>query len=346
MNVLVVTMAFLGDTILTLPLIRLAREADRVDRLSVLTTPIGGEFLRGQGGVDEIIVYDKHGDDRGVGGLLRKARGIRRLGFDAALVVHRSFRSALLIWLAGIPRRIGFDESGGRVFLTDVVRYRARSHEIERAAGLLTPLGASPGGGRVPFRVVVPPGAHESLQGELGRAGVPADGAIVVVAPGSQWPTKRWAPERFAEAAGELASDLEATVVVAGAEADRSAGREVARLLGGGAVDLTGALALGPWIALLDRASVLLTNDSAPVHVAAGLGTPVIAVFGPTVPSQGYAPYTHLSRVMGAELECRPCGSHGARSCPLGTLECMESVTAREVVAEARELLAGAEARA
>lgn len=339
MNVLVVTMAFLGDTILTLPLIRLAREVEGVGRLAVLTTPIGARFLSGQGGIDEIVVHDKRGADRGVGGVLRTARALRGWDFDTALVVHRSFRSALLVRLAGIPRRIGFDESGGRLLLTDAVPYRARPHEIERAASLLGPLGAAPGEGRVPFRVGVPQGADESLDTVLARAGVEAGTPIVAVAPGSQWPTKRWSPDRFAEAVGAISDELRGIVVVTGTEEDREVSDAVARSLGGRAVDLTGSLELELWIALISRARVLLANDSAPAHVAAGAGTPVVAIFGPTVPAQGYAPYTDRARVLGADLDCRPCGRHGAVECPLGTLDCMEGVTVDDATAAARDVL-------
>ncbi len=341
MRVVVIQLAYLGDVILTLPLLRLARQVDGVDWVGAVVRPIGAEFLRGQGVVDEIVVYDKRGADTGTRGTLRMASALRRLRIDAALVVHRSFRTALIVLLSGIPRRIGFDESGGSFLLTRTVPYRARPHEAERAASLVEPLGVSTGPGRVPFEVVVPEGGDASLDLALDAAGLRGDDPIVAVAPGSQWPTKRWGADRFAAAADLIAGDLGAAIAIVGAESDRAESALVADRLGGKAVDLTGRLPLDAWIALIARARVLLANDSAPGHVAAGVGTPVVAVFGPTVPEQGFPPYGDRARVLEAGIDCRPCGSHGGERCPLGTLDCMERIGVPDVVSAAREIMEG-----
>ncbi|MFH1865504.1 MAG: glycosyltransferase family 9 protein, partial [Candidatus Eisenbacteria bacterium] len=113
----------------------------------------------------------------------------------------------------------------------------------------------------------------------------------------------------------------------------------IASAAGPAAVDLTGALPIGQLLALVSGASLVLSNDSALTHIAAGLGVPVVAVFGPTVPAQGYAPYTNRARVVEAALPCRPCGKHGADRCPVGTLDCMRLVTVGDVVSVALELL-------
>ncbi|MBD3348103.1 MAG: glycosyl transferase, partial [Candidatus Eisenbacteria bacterium] len=142
MKCLVIQTAYLGDVILTLPLLKLVGDLGGVRSLAVLTTPTGADFLRGQRVAERIIVYDKRGADRGRAGFSEVVRDVRRCGFGVAVIPHRSFRSALLAVLSLIPERIGFDESGGRLLLTTRVRYRERPHEIERIASLAVPAAA------------------------------------------------------------------------------------------------------------------------------------------------------------------------------------------------------------
>jgi heptosyltransferase-2 len=336
---LVIQTAYLGDVVLTVPLLMILRGSPRVSWLGALLSPPGPELVEGQGIVDEVIAYDKRGGDSGVRGLLRAVREVRRLRPDVALIPHRSFRSALLATLAGVPRRVGFDVSGGRALLTERLSYRTGEHEVERVAGLAVPAGVELPGGRLPFALHPPEGTESRVTAALVERGVRGDGGLIVVAPGSRWATKRWPPGAFARAADELAREIAATTVLVGSGADREVCASVQELMDSVAVDLSGGLPLGRLIALVKRAQLVLSNDSAVAHVAAATGTPVVAIFGPTVPAQGYAPYTDRARVVETELECRPCGPHGSDRCPRGDSVCMESLDASSVVAAALEVL-------
>jgi heptosyltransferase II len=339
MRCLVIQTAFLGDVVLTVPLLRLLRESAVVDRTYVLTAPPGPELLRGQDLADEIIVFDKRGGDRGPLGTVGVASRVRKLGIDAALIPHRSFRSALIAWLAGVPTRVGFDESGGRAFLTEKVPYRARSHEVERIAALASAIGVELPAAPLPFSLKPSDGARSALDAALEGAGINPGTEVIAVAPGSRWRTKQWPAERFAQASSELASMTGARVIIAGSAADRDVSRALATSLKTPGVDLAGSLPIDGLVALAARARLVLSNDSAVAHIAAGVGTPVVVVFGPTVPSQGFAPYTDCRRVLGADLECRPCGRHGGERCRRGDLACMNMVTVEAVVAAAAELI-------
>ena len=341
MRCVVIQTAFLGDAVLTLPLLDLVRRSGRAEWLGVLAAPDGARFLRLQDVADDVISWDKRGGEGGPIGTLAVVRRLREAGADVALVPHRSFRSALLPALAGVPSRVGFDESGGRAFLTRRAPYRARQHEIERIASLAEAVGVPVPDGGVPFSVRVRPDDTERAERFLEAEGVAPGRPVVLVAHGSRWRTKRWPPERFAEAAATLASDLGGVVAIAGAPSDRSSAAAVAGRLASAPVDAVGRLDMGGWLALVRRASILLSNDSATAHVAAGVGTPVVAVFGPTVPGMGYAPYSVRARVVGTDLGCRPCGRHGHDACPLGHFGCMLGVSVDAVVAAARELLTG-----
>ena len=238
-----------------------------------------------------------------------------------------------------MPRRIGFAVSGGRQLLTERIPYQPDDHEIERVASLAGSLGVGIPHGRIPFELKVPEGKRVALAETLSGRGVRGRGHRLVVAPGSRWATKRWLPARFAEAARSLSDSLAADIVVVGAPEETDVGALVSSEAGPAAADLTGALPLGQLLALVSGADLVLSNDSAVTHIAAGLGVPVVTVFGPTVPAQGYAPYTDRARVVEAELSCRPCGRHGSDRCRVGTLDCMELVTVEDVVSAGLELV-------
>jgi heptosyltransferase-2 len=336
---LVIQTAYLGDAILTVPLLNLLARDSKVSELTVLAAPPGAGFLDGQRIADRIVTYDKRGADTGRAGMVRVVREVRELAPDVAVVPHRSFRSALIPLAARVPRRVGFDVSGGASILTERVPYRRGDHEVDRVAALARPLGTELPPGRLPFELRVPEGSDDALAGALAKLDVVVGRPRLVVAPGSRWATKRWLPARFALAARRIADALSADVFVVGSEDDVEEGALVTREAGADSYDLTGAMPIGQLLALTAGSTLVLSNDSAVTHIAAGLGVPVVAVFGPTVPAQGFSPYTDRARVVEAELDCRPCGRHGSDSCPLGTLDCMELVSVDDVVAAALELL-------
>ncbi len=171
------------------------------------------------------------------------------------------------------------------------------------------------------------------VEGALGR-GVP----LVAVAPGSVWATKRW--PFYPELAGALAGD--AVIVVVGGPGDGELARAVvAACPAGRAVDATGRLSLLASAALVGRAALLVTNDSAPQHLASAMGTRTLAIFGPTVPAFGFGPLAPGSETAGvAGLACRPCDRHGPPACPLGHWRCMRDQAPALIVRRARELLA------
>jgi heptosyltransferase-2 len=335
---LVIQTAFLGDVVLTVPLLKLLRDLDSVDRVAAVVRPVGASLLEGQGIVDEIIEYDKGGRDRGPAGFLRVVRAARRTRAGAAIVPHRSFRSALLAVASGARERVGFESSGGRALLTRALPYPPGDHEALRIARLVEAVGGALPGTELSIALTVPDAGRAEADAALADAGVEGAG-IVVLAPGSRWPTKRWPAERFARVANLIRETLDAAVVLSGGEADRAVARDVASLAAGPVSDLTGRLSVAGWIALLARARLLVSNDSAAAHVAAAVDTPVVAVFGPTVPGQGFAPLGARSRVVEAELPCRPCGRHGAERCRRGDLACMRNVRAEDVLAAALGLV-------
>jgi heptosyltransferase-2 len=330
---LVVQTSFLGDMILTTPLLaRLATEG----RVDVVCTPTAGALLANHPAVRDVIVYDKRGKDRGIGGLARLAGTLRAKRYDAAFLAQGSVRSGALTLAARIPERIGFSTSAGRAFYTKRVASREGEHHASRLLSLADRGETVADAERAHPRPSLFPGDGERAAADELLRRVAPDEPIVALAPGSIWATKRW--PYYADLARTLAG--EPRIVVVGSEGDRSLSDEIADATGGRSIDATGRLSLLASAEVIGRARLLVTNDSAPLHLASAMNTPTLAVFGPTVPAFGFGPLADRAAVAEIEgLECRPCDRHGPRRCPLGHWRCMREITAGDVAALARALL-------
>lgn len=328
-NILVVQTAFIGDVILTTPLIRALKEGFPRALLSVLVIPATAEVLEGNPRIDEIIVYDKRGKERGAIDFLKLMARLRRQRFDLAIIPHRSLRSALLAYLARIPERVGFDTSAGSLLLTEKVAYRKGVHEVERNLDLARHLGLEVAGSVL--EVFPGSGDHEFASRFLEQRGVCANDLLIGMSPGSVWATKRWLPERFARVADWLQEENGARVILFGGEGDRKLCQRIRGMMAEKPIIAAGLTSLRQSAALMARCRVFLSNDSAPVHLAVAMGVPVVAIFGATVPAFGFGPYGDGHVVIEKDLDCRPCGVHGGNVCPRGTFECMEAIGAAKV---------------
>jgi heptosyltransferase-2 len=332
---LVVQTSFLGDVVLTTPLLSALRRRLAPRRLAVLVRPEAAPLLDGHPDVDDILLDDKRGRDRGIGGLARSVGRLRGERFELAVSPHRSLRTAVLLAAAGIPRRVGFAESRGAfLYHTRVHRDRSR-HDVERNLALLAPFG--PPVAETP-RLHVPVAADAAARAE--RLLPPGGGPLVGIAPGSVWATKRWSASGFAAVVEGLGRDG-ARCVLLGAPGERPLADAVAAQSGGRATVLAGRTDLATLVAVIDRLALLVANDSAPMHVACARGVPVVAIFCATTPALGYGPWGAAAVVVEADLACRPCGRHGGRRCPRGTEDCMRLVEPTTVLAAARTALAG-----
>ncbi len=335
--------SFLGDMVLTTPLLeRLAGEG----LVHVVATPANAALLANHPAVASVIVFDKRGADHGLGGLRRVAKRLRAVGAQRAYLAQGSSRTAALAWLAGIPERIGFETSGGRVFTTRRVPYDRSLHHAAR----LWQLANAAGDRSAPSSIrpsLYPGGAEHEAVAALLRAHDVQDGeALVALAPGSVWATKRWPSyDRLAAELLESPTLHGARLVVIGAAGDaplaQAIGAAVASTGGAPAIDATGRLSLLGSAALLSRCRGLVSNDSAPLHLASAMNTPTVALFGPTVPSLGFGPLADRRAVVQHDaLPCRPCHAHGPMACPLGHWRCMRDVAPQHVREAAQQLLA------
>jgi heptosyltransferase-2 len=328
-STLVIQTAFLGDVVLTTPL--LSRLAERDGPVDVVTTPAAASLLENHPAVHTVVRYDKHGTQRGWRGLWKVGKLLRGRGYHRVVLPHQSVRSAALALWSGAPERIGFADSPAAISYTRRVRRARGGHEVERLLALAgSPLGMPP---RVSLGLQ--PRDYAAADQWLGAHGVAP--RFAALAPGSIWGTKRW--PYYAE----LAAGLDRTSVIVGGVDDVPLADSIVAAARGRAVSAAGALSLRGSAALIERASVLITNDSAPLHLATAVGTPVVALFGPTVPEFGFGPRGPGDMALGMDdLACRPCSSHGPQTCPLGHHRCMRDLSV-DTVAKAVATLASAE---
>ncbi|RJP25641.1 MAG: lipopolysaccharide heptosyltransferase II [Deltaproteobacteria bacterium] len=328
---------WLGDAVMTTPALRALRTACPRARISLLAKPLVAEMFLHHPDVDEVIVYERPGGHDGVFGRMRMASTLRRRRFDAAILLQNAFDAALLSFLAGIPARAGYATDGRRALLTDPVPLTPdvlARHEVEYYLCLLERLGI-PRPTSPELCVAVTAEERKEMSGRLAGLGIDHGKPFLAINPGATYGSaKRWYPDRFAAVADALSEEWGAEVVVVGSTAETPLAGEIEAAARSGVLNLAGKTTVREMMALLSLCSLLVTNDSGPMHIGAALGVPLVAIFGPT-DWRRTSPWTGRARVVRVDVDCSPCM---LRACDRGH-ECMLGVTAEMVIDAARELL-------
>ncbi len=335
-KILVIQTAFIGDVVLVTPVFHALRRHLPAAPIHAVVIPSAFPILQHNPNIDRILVYDKRKQNGGVSGFLQLARQLYREAYDIVLAPHRSMRTALLVRLSGAPVRIGFDlNNGGRCY-SHRVAYQKSLHEVDRNLSLLQPLGIA--ASRIAPEIFTSEEERQQVSQLLN--GSRAQHPLVALAPGSVWPTKRWPETHFIALAQALVGAGYSLCLLGGPQ-DHDLCARIAAACPGNAVNTAGLLSLPASTELIRQCRLLVSNDSAPLHLASAAGTPTLALFGPTVPKFGFAPYRSNSAVLGLELSCRPCSIHGGRRCPIHTHACLRDLAAETVFAKAITLMNG-----
>lgn len=327
-RILIIQTAFIGDVILCTPLVRNLRKIFPDSFLSFLLIPETKNVLENNPHLDEILVYDKRKKE-GISGFLQMLSRIRKGEFDLAVIPHRSMRSALLAYLSGIPERIGFDRSAGSFLFTRKEGYPTETHEVDRNLSLLSSISAESADASP--ELFPSPEDFSYVRQLLLDSGIREQDRIVGIAPGSVWATKRWLPERFAEVSQLLVDEKGAKIAFIGSEDDLDICGRIADYMNGNPLVLAGRTSILQSAAMISLCKVVLSNDSAPVHIASAMKTPVAAIFGSTTPEFGFGPYGVKHAILQKGVYCRPCGIHGRNKCPEEHFRCMKEITTQEV---------------
>lgn len=299
-----------------------------------------GEIVEGNKFVDGLLWYDENGS---LVPFLAMLSILRREKPDAVVVVHPTFRLALLMWLAGVPLRIG---TGYRfysfLFNRRVYEHRkdAHRHELEYNLQLLKEVGCdAPDAMQNPeFGIEISPEAETAARAILSQAGIETGMGFVVVHPCSGGSAREWSLDNFGALAKFLIERNNLSVVVTGGTGEQAAAEAVVRATGGRAISLSGKLGLKELAALLRSARLFVSNSTGPLHLAVAVGTPVLA-FYPQITSMSarrWGPYTQMKRVLVPErpADCKKCSDGKGEPC-----ECMNSISTQQAYAAACEVL-------
>ena len=330
-GILIVAPSWIGDTILAQPLFTRLHELHGGLELDVLAAPWSAPLLARMPEVRRII------DSPFVHGRFDLAarwavgRQLAREAYDQAIVLPNTWKSALPVFFAGIPRRTGFSGEARAGLLND--RRRLDEAELpllaERYAQLAEAAGAPPKRPLAQPHLTSTPRQQQAAREILG---LPIDAAPVVFCPGAEYgPAKRWPARHFAA----LADMLPGPVWLVGAAKDAPIAAAIQRLANGPVANLCGRTTLEQAIDILAGARCVVSNDSGLMHVAAALDRPLAALFGSSSPRYT-PPMSRRARIVSLGLECSPCFK---RECPLGHLHCLEEMSPAMVAAAVQEVL-------
>jgi heptosyltransferase-2 len=345
---------WLGDAIMTLPALHRLREAKPKARITLLTPEKLASLWTDQIVIDSVIAFAPSATVTETGKRLRAER------FDVAIAFPNSVRSALELWLARIPMRIGLARRGRSLFLTDalaarseaVVMHKNTDAEVREsiAAGKSTAAIPAPAHHVYDYlyltsrlgatREPVPPSLRVSAArvAEVSAKFGVNDGLWLGLNPGAEYgPAKRWPVERFIESARLLSKETSCRWLIFGGPGDTELTENVTKEIRAESINLAGKTSLADSAALFTRCRAVLTNDTGPMHLADAVGTPVVVPFGSTSPELTGPIFSSRARILRNPPPCAPCFR---RECPID-LRCLTGITTEQAVGAVREIIAG-----
>ena len=331
MRILIIHTAFIGDIVLSTPLIKKIKDTYPDSDITYVTTPSGEAILKNNPHLNNIIVYDKRGEHKGISGVWQLGKRLRYENFNMVITPHRYLRSSILSWLSRSPIRKGYDLASGSCLFTEKIKYDRTKHEVEKLLSFVAPEN------KKRYEIELYPGEKEKMKGDnLWKENLLEDKKVVVLAPGSKWFTKQWPVEYFNKLAESLKKLSNARLIVVGGKDEINLPIEKENI-----IDMRGKTSLLELADILSRADVVVTNDSSPIHIASAFKKPrIFALFGPTIEKFGFFPWSLNSKVFQVDgLKCRPCGIHGGKSCPEKHFKCMRDILPEEVFKEIKEYL-------
>lgn len=337
-KILVIQTAFLGDAVLTLPMIQKLKEMNENSSIDVLCIHASKEIFELSSYIDEIIVMDKKGEHKSFFSLFKFIKLIRSKGYNKIYSPHRSFRTSLLVLQSGVKETYGFSNASMFHVYKNLTEYIPNHHEVQRNLELIG-YEYSGSGWKVLPEVDIPKESDSAVKVFLERNNI--NNYFAVIAPGSIWNTKRY-PLEYYEEVIKYFIDQALKVIIIGSGEEEEIGKSLEEKFAGNLISSAGKLTIAESLALLKRAKILISNDSAPTHFGVCADIPVLTLYCSTVPDFGFYPYNEKSRWLSyAELKCKPCGIHGYARCPLKHFQCGYKLKVESVISEIKEMMNG-----
>lgn len=328
---------WVGDAIMTTPVIRAVRKNYPRSRITVLAKPWVIPVYDASPHVDEVMIYENSGRHKMGMGTFRLAGDIRKKRFHLAILMQNAFEAALLAFLAGIPERLGYNTDARSLLLNPSVKLDPglkKEHLIDYYLGILQGAGLETDGRDLDLFV---PEQDQARGLEfLKEQGLDRGGPVIGINPGATGGTaKRWFPERYAALARQLYRRYGTKILILGGPADQDLGEKILAMSRGACINMAGKTGLAQAFALIGRLDLFVTNDSGLMHAAAALGTPQAAVIGSTDPV-ATAPFSEKAVMVRVPVDCSPCLKD---ECP-GDHRCMDRISVEMVFTVCRKILA------
>ena len=338
-RILVRSTNWVGDAVMSLPALEALRARFPRAEIVLLSKPWVSEIFWHHPAVNRQIIYKPGSDHRGALGLRRLIREVRSERFDAALLFQNAFQAAWIAWMARIPLRIGYARDGRSLLLHDPIEPPAPAaygHQVNYYLQLLFRAGIIDKPKPVEeIRLRITEAEKNWAAKKIEALDLSGPRFLVGLAPGAAFgPAKRWLPERFGGLADRLIGALNADVLIFGSAAERPLAEEIARSMQHTPTIAAGETSLRQLLALMARCSLIIANDSGPMHLAAALGVPLVAIFGST-DERATGPLGTRIRIAKRLVECSPCGQP---VCPID-FRCMQDLSVDEVFRASLELV-------
>lgn len=333
-KILIVNVNWIGDVIFSTPFIKTVRQSYPDSHVACLLHPRCVDVLKDNPRIDEIIIYDEEGLHKSLSGKLKLISALRKKKFDVAFILHRSFTKALIAFLAGARERIGYPTKNRGMFLTKTVEIPDEEiHKVEYFLNLARAYGMS--ARDLSYEFFIKDSDRKKIRQFLNENGIGDKDMVIVLCPGGNWDPKRWPKDNFAKLADILIEKLKAKIVISGAKKDMALAGEIKNAIKNTPVVSCGKTDLKELGALLERANLVIANDSGPMHLAVAMKTKVIALFGPTSPRLT-GPYGAGNyKVIWNNEECDvPC-----YDATCAENRCMSKIAVDEVFKEAEKML-------
>ena len=319
-KILVIQTAFLGDVIMSTPVVKALKQTFPQAEIDLVTIPETGIIFKFNPSVSNVFSLNKKGLFKKLISLVNLLRHIRKKKYDLAVSIQSSGTSSLLMYLGKIPNRAGFGRR--QKLLTLPVIHEKGLHIRDRYLTLLRPFSDQKFDNQT--EIFWSDSEDEKIK-EISKTLKNKDKFTLGIAPGSVWHTKKWPREYFISLLKLMAGE-NVTPVFIGGKNEYQLCQDIIEKSGADALNLAGELTILESTALIQNLDLMLTNDSAPLHMANAVQTDVIAIFGPTVRRFGCYPFRENDTMLEIDLYCRPCSKHGAKTCPEKHFRCMRDI--------------------
>lgn len=337
-KILVIRLDRIGDVVLSTPVIENLRRAYPDSRIAFMVRPYAFDVVNGNPYLNEVIVYDKDGAEKGIWGSLKFCMRLKKKNFDLAIILHPTARSHIAAFLAGIPERAGYDRKLGLLLTRRIpnTKHLGEKHEIDYNLDILKHLGIEVSSRRL--CIPVRRDSEKKIRRMLDDYGIKPGDRIAVISPSASCPSKKWPSSNFGRVARELSERLGMKIVVISDAKDKRYADEAVHAAGIACINLAGRTTVSDLVSLLKLAKIFISNDSGPVHIACAVNTPVVVIFGRKdrgLSPQRWGPSGANDIVLHKDVGCKVCLAH---NCELG-FKCLDAVTPGEVLKAAERIL-------